>query len=402
MRTKFLILGAGPAGLSFAARLIQNNVRDFLVLEAEREAGGLCRSAVVDGYPLDIGGGHILDVRRPRVVEFLFRFMPREEWNHFVRDTAINIGGQLISHPFEANIWQLGTDSQVGYLASIARAGCVTGRDKPEKFTEWIRWKLGDKIADGYMLPYNTKMFGNELDNLGTYWLDKLPDVSFEDTIRSCLEHKAHAKQPGHAEFYYPIRHGYGELWRRMADSLDGRVIYGEHVNGIDFATHTVSTQSGHEYHADVIINTIPWREFSRLDGMPGTLKSSITRLKHTSVEVRYVPRNMDTSTQWIYYPDLSLSYHRIFVRHNVLLGSRGVWTETNADRLVPPDGNFAYVSKYAYPLNTLDKPQVMAALLEWCRKNRVYGLGRWGEHEHYNSDLTVELAVKLADSLTR
>lgn len=34
--------------------------------------------------------------------------------------------------------------------------------------------------------------------------MDKLPDVSFENTLRSCLEHKAYGIQPGHAQFYYP------------------------------------------------------------------------------------------------------------------------------------------------------------------------------------------------------
>ena len=101
MNVKYLILGAGPSGLSFAHRLLNHNEHDFIILEAEHEAGGLCRSALVDGYALDIGGGHILDVRRPEVVKFLFQFMPHDEWNHFVRDTAIHINGKYISHPFE-------------------------------------------------------------------------------------------------------------------------------------------------------------------------------------------------------------------------------------------------------------------------------------------------------------
>ena len=83
---KYLILGAGPAGLSFANRLLEKGENDFLVLEKESEAGGLCRSEEVDGSPLDIGGGHFLDVRRPKVNEFLFRFMPEEEWDKYDRD----------------------------------------------------------------------------------------------------------------------------------------------------------------------------------------------------------------------------------------------------------------------------------------------------------------------------
>ena len=399
--SKFLILGAGPAGLSFANRLMQNGVRDFLVLEAESEAGGLCRSVDVDGYALDIGGGHILDVRRPEVVKFLFQFMPREEWNHFVRNTAISINGKYISHPFEANIWQTDIDSQVEYLTSIAKAGCVTGKPMPAKFTDWIIWKLGQKIADDYMLPYNTKMFGSELDNLGTYWLEKLPDVSFEDTIRSCLEHQAHAKQPGHAEFFYPIEHGYGELWLRMAKALDGRILYNQRIEAIDFDAHTVRTHEGSEFYGDIIINTIPYAEFRELHGMPDTLRKSISGLKHTAVQVKYIPQNLETPYQWIYCPDMKLSYHRIFVRHNVLLGSKGIWYETNADRTESDSENFAYINKYAYPLNTIQKPAIMADLLEWLKRHNVFGLGRWGEHQHYNSDLTVELGIKLADNLS-
>ena len=80
---KYLILGAGVAGLTFASRLKQTRGEDsFLVLERNLEAGGLCRSVNCAGEcitPIDIGGGHILDVRRPRVTEFLFKFMPQSE-----------------------------------------------------------------------------------------------------------------------------------------------------------------------------------------------------------------------------------------------------------------------------------------------------------------------------------
>ena len=76
---KYLILGAGPAGLTFARRLLDKGETSFLVLEKENCAGGLCRSINVDGAPFDIGGGHFLDIRRPKVNDFLFQFMPKEE-----------------------------------------------------------------------------------------------------------------------------------------------------------------------------------------------------------------------------------------------------------------------------------------------------------------------------------
>lgn len=400
---KYLILGAGPAGLTFANMLLDKNITDFLILEKEAESGGLCRSTDVDGAALDIGGGHFLDVRRPKVNEFLFRFMPESEWEIFDRDSRISIGDQMINHPFEANIWQMDEASQKKYLDSIAAAGCNNGMEKPEKFVEWIRWKLGDAIAEDYMLPYNGKMFGEDLDSLGTYWLEKLPNVSYEETLLSCRNKRPYGTQPGHAKFYYPKKYGYGELWKRMGEALDGHIEYKKTVCALNFSDHTVKTTDGDTYRAERIITTIPWTGFTELAGMPEEIKASVSRLKHSGVQIAYYPEKLDTTAQWIYYPDPALSYHRILVRHNFCAGSRGYWTETNKDRLSPetrPSG-YSYLNEYAYPLNTKDKPEIMRKLLAFAEENRVFGLGRWGEHQHYNSDLTVELGMKMAEAQT-
>lgn len=412
---KYLILGAGPAGLAFANRIKQNGETDFLVLEKEDEAGGLCRSVQVDGAPFDIGGGHFLDVRRPEVNAFLFGFMGEEEWQLFERDSRIALGGMFVSHPLEANIWQMDLERQILYLKSIAAAGCnLQKEDQPEKFVDWIRWKLGDRIAEEYMLPYNQKMFGENLDELGTYWLSKLPDVSFEDTLRSCLTRHAYAKQPGHAQFYYPKRYGYGELWRRMADAVSEHMEYKKAVVSIDFEQKSIQCADGTSYAADVIVTTIPWAEFQSFSGMPEEIRESVSGLKHTGIWTQYVPENMDTEAHWLYYPAKELSYHRILVRHNFCAGSRGVWTETNAERFEEgaacpnkveicrqaEDGAFRYLNAYAYPLNTVQKPAIMEKLLCFAREHDVFGLGRWGEHEHFNSDATVERAMRLADQM--
>ena len=57
-------------------------------------------------------------------------------------------------------------------------------------------------------------------------------------------------------------------------------------------------------------------------------------------------------------------------------------------------------MNDYAYPLNTIGKPEIMEKLLASCKEQQIYGLGRWGEHCHYNSDVVVELAMKLAEEI--
>lgn len=397
---KYLILGAGPSGLTFANRLLEKGEKDFLVLEMEKDAGGLCRSKDVDGSPFDIGGGHFLDVRDPGVTKMVFRFLPEDEWDMYERDSRIDLYGDIIGSPIEANIWQLPEAKQEKYLSAIEAAGCNKGYPKPEKFTDWIEWKLGSAIAEDYMIPYNTKMFGDDLNSLGTYWLEKLPNVSYEETKRSCEEHRPYGTQPGHAKFYYPKKYGYGEVFIRMAQSLGDRIRYNEKVTSIDYDKKIVNDT----YEAEKIIVTIPWKGIGSHRGLPAKLLSYIDAIKYSSVVTQYVPDRLETGAHWIYYPDPKLAYHRILVRHNFCPGSKGYWTETNLERFdrkeANKDNKTYFVNDYAYPLNTIGKQEMMEELLKYTESRGIIGLGRWGRWQHYNSDVVMRMAMDVVNRL--
>lgn len=400
---KYLVLGAGPAGLAFANKLLMAGKTSFYILEKEKEAGGLCRSKEVDGAPLDIGGGHFLDTRYQEVKDFLFKFLPEDEWNTFERDARIVLSGLRVLHyPLEANLWELDTETQVAYLASIARAGCSMGEPKPADFQDWIIWKFGTRIGADYMLPINRKMFADDLDSLGTYWLDHLPNVSFEGALRSCLERRAFEVEMGHEHFLYPKKYGYGEVWRRMADKVKDHVLYGTTVCGLDFENRVVTTMDGGTYQADVIITTIPWQEFATLGGMPDGIAAGIKGLRHSSVEVRYHEQDLSTRAHWIYIPDETYPFYRMLPRPSFCPGSMGYLMETRLDRvsMFPEEDNFRHVNDYAYPLITVYKRDVMQGMMDWAAAQHVYGLGQWGEHEHLHSDAVVRHALQLAAKL--
>ncbi|MCR5501736.1 MAG: FAD-dependent oxidoreductase [Lachnospiraceae bacterium] len=401
-KVKILILGAGPSGLVLGRCLHDRGEKDFLILEKEKEAGGLCRSLTVDGAPFDIGGGHFLDAKNRPVCDLLFRFLPEEEWNLYERDSRIRIHGMEISHPLEANLYQLPETIRNEYLESIRIAGCNTGEKMPERFTEWIRWKLGDRIAEDYMLPYNRKLFADTLNDLGTYWLHKLPNVSYEETLRSVREHQSYGTQPGHARFYYPKKYGYGEVFRRIAESIDNKVRYDSSVIFMDAGERLVRCADGSEYRADLIVTTIPWNSFETV-GLSPDVKEGIKKLRSSSIETRYVQKSAGSKAHWLYIPDETLPYHRILCRENFAPGSRGYWVETRAERCGSyrdEEGGFAYMNEYAYPLNTIGKPMIMERLLKEAGKRKILGIGRWGKHSHDNSDTVMEAAMKLAVEL--
>lgn len=394
-KVKYLILGAGPTGLSIAHTLAALGEDSFLVLEKEETAGGLCRSFNVDGHPLDIGGGHFLDVKKRDVLDFLFRFLPKSEWQEYQRISRIRIRGNELDYPLEANLWQMPVVDQLDFLESIAQAGCVSGTPMPEAFDDWIVWKLGKRIAEEYMLPYNRKIWSTDLSRLGTYWLYKLPDVSFRETLQSCLEAKATGTLPAHATFLYPRSHGYGEVWKRMGEALGYRLKPCTPVTSIDISKRVVNG----EFQAETIISTIPWTLWTAVSDLPSAVSTRISSLRNASIDIDYHPETMPTDAHWLYEPDEGLSYHRILYRSNFCDGSRGYWTETNSARAAAC-GKWTYRNEYAYPVNTIGKPEAIAEILSWAEEHGIVGAGRWGTWEHMNSDMAVAHGMATARKL--
>lgn len=395
MHYKYIIFGAGPSGLSFSHTLLNLGITSFLVIEKENVAGGLCRSKIVDGKPLDIGGGHFLDVRKTNVLDLLFKFLPKEEWNKFSRISHIQGNNFLIDYPFEANIWQLPIETQLDILESISISGSNTGADMPEGFEDWIKWKLGDKISNIYMLPYNRKLWSENLDKLGTYWLYKLPNVSFRDTLKSCIEKKPSGEIPAHLNFYYPKKYGYGEVWERMGRSLKENILFNTTVTDVDVVTNTVNGK----FTADKIVNTIPWTNWTKFKTVPDIIKKAISSLEYIGITVDYYPEILESAAHWIYDPRENQGHHRMLLRHNFLPGSKGFWTETNTERS-KQNGEWFHNNPFAYPLNTKSKPENIKVILEWATSESIIGLGRWGEWEHMNSDVSVERGIQLAEKL--
>ena len=192
---------------------------------------------------------------------------------------------------------------------------------------------------------------------------------------------------------------GFGELWRRMGEALGPRLLLGTPARTLDVASRTVNG----EIEAGLVVNTAPWPAFERIDGLSPESLAAIASLRHTAVDIDYVPEDPDTPAQWIYQPDPALPEHRWLVRRNFLPGSRGYWRETRRERNPPlRPGAFRATNDWAYPLNTVGKNEAMAALLAEASAHGVLGLGRWGEWQHYNSDLVVERALALAERISR
>ena len=396
---EFIILGGGPSGLAFAYSLINLGLprNKILIIEKETDPGGLCRSKNVMGFPVDLGGGHFLDSRNTKALELIFKFLPEDQWNKFKRIAKINIHDKEIEHPFESNLWQLPQEQQLDYLISIFSSDSNKNDKVPEKFDEYLIWKFGTQIANNYMIPYNRKIWSIPLDELGTYWLEKLPNVNLREILLSNLLRKSFGTLPAHDYFLYPKEFGYGELWLRMGSFLGDSLKLGLNINEIDINNKIVNGK----FKANFIVTTIPWTYWSNFSKLPKDIDDSINNLRYSSIDVSYSNTTLNSNAHWIYEPNERIAHHRILLRSNFITDAPGHWTETNSVRNKEfLNNNFNFHNEYAYPINTINKFDSMHKILNWASNHKIYGLGRWGLWEHINSDIAVSRAIELAAKL--
>ncbi|HNY89856.1 MAG TPA: NAD(P)-binding protein, partial [Methanoregulaceae archaeon] len=96
---KTAILGGGLSGLTLA-RFLHERGEEIVVLEAEPEVGGLCRSRREGGFCFDTGGSHIIFSRDEEVLGFMLSVL---EGNRAVRkrNTRIFYKDRFVKYPFE-------------------------------------------------------------------------------------------------------------------------------------------------------------------------------------------------------------------------------------------------------------------------------------------------------------
>src|SRR6476469_7209833 len=102
-----LIVGAGISGLATAAALGEG--ADYLVLEADAEIGGYCKTIKKAGFVWDYSG-HFFHFKHPEIEAWLRERMPGQNVRTVVKRSFIRYGDRLIDFPFQKNIHQLAQD----------------------------------------------------------------------------------------------------------------------------------------------------------------------------------------------------------------------------------------------------------------------------------------------------
>ena len=433
---KTAILGAGISGLALA-RILQERglpIEDLTLFEAKGEVGGLCRSKSIEGFTYDIAGGHILFSKDQGIMQWLKdcaggddAFVKRD------RNTKIRFEDRWVHYPFENGLGDLPDQAKYDCLKGYVHAWherTASGTEAPGDFKSWIQWRFGDGIAKHFMDPYNEKIWERPLEQITSGWVaGRVPDAPVEDVLKSAIGIRTEG-YTHQAIFYYPKKGGFQPITDGLATTLMDRIRLNTPVETLTRNGDTWKV-NGEEF--DVVVNTLPLDFLPQIvEGIPADVTAAMNGLAFNSVRCYLIAlsREEHPDLSWIYLPHHEqgpvnrVTYLSNYSPGNAPEGKTSFLAEVTYDGRGPAPkdevvddvvNGMVYAGlmskdeilftdhtqcSHAYIVYDHDLDERREMSIDWCEKNNLLPLGRFGHYDYHNSDQCVIASREMAERL--
>ena len=301
---RHLIVGAGVTGLATAAF---SREQDYLVLEADREIGGYCKTILRDGFVWDYSG-HFFHFKHPDIENWLRQRMVGQEIRTIQKRSFISYAGRLVDFPFQKNIHQLPQEEFIDCLHDLYFAR-LPGSAPPSaaSFKEMLYTRFGRSIAEKFLIPYNEKLYACDLGTLDQDAMGRFfPHADLTDIIRNM---RTPDNAGYNATFTYP-RGGAIEYVRALASAVrPGGIALEEKLLGIDLERRVART-SKRELRFERLVSSAPFPALVRATGLAHDA-AAFTWNKVLVFNLGFDQKG-PRGVHWIYYPNRARSFYRV------------------------------------------------------------------------------------------
>jgi protoporphyrinogen oxidase len=415
---EIVVLGGGLSGIACCS-ILQSEGMDCILIEKEKELGGLAKTRITDGFVFDPHGGHVFNTKNDRVREWVFSALPRPKWQHSPRIAKILYSGKIISYPFELALHELSPEEATECIMGIfERKG-----KEPKTFGKWLAWNFGGPIANKYLIPYNAKIWRRDLSTISTHWVSgKMPIPSPRDVLYAALSRNASEQKMVHSSYYYPQQGGIGKFTSAAAENLKNVKLNCPLTSLEGKAGEWIVNGS---VRAQRIVSTLPMPElFKVLNDVPRRVEGCVSRLDWNPITTILCTQASGTDLSWLYLPGDDLSAHRIVYQGSFASGNcpdgkfsatyeiTGKHTPESIIRRFRkvdlPDEVKAFdvldhqQTEYAYPVFTRTSYNDSMIIKEWLREQGIESCGRFAEWKFMNMDDCIARAFDVREKLLR
>jgi len=443
VRVKFLIIGAGPAGLGAAYRLKELQETDYLVLERNSWVGGLATSFQDEkGFVWDIGG-HVQFSHYPYFDEVMSKALAKEDWLHHERESWVWIKDRFVPYPFQNNIRYLPKEAMWKCLKGLVELSYNHDTKKPANFEEWILKSFGEGIAEEFMLPYNYKVWAYKPEKMSYQWIgERVATIDLARILENIIFERDDVSWGPNNTFQFPRKGGTGAIWKSVGEMVGKEKIKLEsEVKEVVSSDKYVILADGQKVYYEKLLSTMPLDILpSLVREIPDSVKKKASGLKHSSsniigIGIKGKPSPELATKCWMYFPEDNCPFYRVTVFSNYspnnvpdissqfsLMAevSESVDKKVNLEnllqdtieglrktKLLQPEheivSTWTYRANYGYPTPSLERDKIMAEVVPVLHKLELYPRGRFGAwlYEASNQDHTFMQGVEWVNFIT-
>ena len=306
---KHLVVGAGVSGLAFA-NFIESD--DVLILEADSEIGGYCKTVKKDGFVWDYSG-HFFHFKHKELEQYLLDRMPADEVKVVEKDSRILFGDRLIDFPFQKNIHQLSQEDFIDCLYELYFKDEAAGDGPPANFAEMLYAKFGRGIAERFLIPYNEKLYACDLAELDVDAMGRFfPYADLDDIVRN-MKNADNASY--NATFTYPRGGAIQYVNALKSDVPDAQIAFNERLVSIDLE-RKVATTTKREIGFEYLVSSTPFPKLMSMCGLSvpdGALSWNKVLIFNMGFD-----RKGWVGPHWCYFPEKKYSFYRCGFYDNI------------------------------------------------------------------------------------
>lgn len=305
-KVKYLIIGAGISGLSFAS---QKKSEDYLILEKEAEPGGYCRTIKRNGYVWDYAG-HFFHFRSERLQKEFYDLLHNDSAVFQKKNTSIKYKDRYVDYPFQFNIHQLPKEEFIECLVDLFSKEEI----EMNTFKEMLYAKFGKSIADKFLIPYNQKLYACDLDKLDRDAMGRFFPMA--DPIQIVQSFRKEQIQSYNDSFYYSSDGAIAFVDAFLEKIDTTKILYNSNLESIDVKKKNAYVD-GEQICYEYLVSTIPFSEL--LDITKTEHNDCFTANQVLVFNIGFDGESKDSQSHWIYYPEGEYCFYRVGYYNNIL-----------------------------------------------------------------------------------
>ena len=314
-----IVIGAGPAGLACACRLLELGLKP-VVFEASERVGGLAGSIELWGNTVDLGP-HRFFSSDPVVNEFWHKHVGGQHL-YVNRQTRIFYKGKFFHYPLKPVNALLGLGVFKSILAVSSLGKSKFFRVSPETTLDaWITNRFGKVLFKTFFKTYTEKVWGIPCSELDADWAaQRIKGLTLFGAIKNAFFSKNNKLKTLVDEFAYPLQGNqfFYDQQRKFIENNGGEIKFNSPIVELIVNQNQVAgviTASGEKFLSNTVVSSMPLTKLvSGIPNIPAEVEISLSKLRFRNTILSYLLIEGDNPfpDQWLYIHEPTLIHGRV------------------------------------------------------------------------------------------